>query len=64
MDMVIYPDCSVALMNSFQLRKIITIMLYETVFNHVDLKLTFHSIFHFKQKSECEILSGIEPLES
>ena len=51
-------------MNSFQLRKIITIMLYETVFNHVDLKLTFHSIFHFKQKSECEILSGIEPLES
>ena len=64
MDMVIYPDCSVALINSFQVRKIITIILYETVFNQVDLKLTFHSIFHFKQKSKREILSGIEPLES
>ena len=64
MDMVIYPDCSVALINSVQLRKIITIILYETVFNQVDLKLTFHSIFHFKQKSKREILSGIEPLES
>lgn len=60
MDMVIYPDCSIALINSFQLRKIITIILYETVFNQVDLKLTFH----FKQKSKREILSGIEPLES
>ena len=62
MDMVIYPDCSVALINSSQLIKIITIILYETVFNQVDVKLTFHSsIFHFKQKSKCEILSGIEP---
>lgn len=60
MDTVIYPDCSRALINSAQLRKIITIILYATVFNQIDLKLTCHSSFHFKQKSKCEILSGTE----
>lgn len=54
MDVVIYPECLLALIDSGKLRKIITIILCGIVFSQVDLKHTCHSPFHFKQNSKFE----------